>query len=583
MSDLLTDSPWSSVWRGTDPTGFKVVVKHRKREITSAPDAFPAIADVLGTAVPALIKHDPETRTTILAHVAVADGNARATRAEILSAYAESQVAASNNLSRLSQLPVFDPAECLALVNRLAADPNAVPEGLHHSRGNLFRFVQEDARNAIRATLEACSEKILAKTRGLDQARLTLEHTDLNVGNVLLAQGHRPTFIDWDDAVLAPPGLSLHMLFSGAARVAATLLQPGAYKDNAIAQSDAHDLQIYMSKLARIPEFSREFLLESLPVMAVFGTLKYCYDMSFYDLTNDGLGSVVAREATRKFSSLSQACKIMFPASPMTRTQKDPPQRNADCPFVNIKKRPSRAAARFREHGALHVRGAFSVEHIISAFKEVAQSGSKFSADIRAGRALRVGDRRYMLSLDTAGVIGQPETLASPRLVTLMRELLGADCILGSATSVMSLDGSDAQQWHRDNDVLFPEMPSLEVPSYSIAVLLPLVPLNKQNGSTEMVLGSHRTGATEPEIQSRTFPDTKIGDCYLMDCRLLHRGMANNSATARPVISLVYQKPWYRDYQNFNLQSALNISADTLSKFPVEDQPLVRWACGETP
>ena len=58
----------------------------------------------------------------------------------------------------------------------------------------------------------------------------------------------------------------------------------------------------------------------------------------------------------------------------------------------------------------------------------------------------------------------------------------------------------------------------------------------------------------------------------------MHRGLANRSDVKRPILSLVYQRPWYRDYQNFNQQKPLTISESTVRALPKNRQGLVRWA-----
>jgi hypothetical protein len=52
-------------------------------------------------------------------------------------------------------------------------------------------------------------------------------------------------------------------------------------------------------------------------------------------------------------------------------------------------------------------------------------------------------------------------------------------------------------------------------------------------------------------------PVVKRRSVLLMDYRLHHGGLANRSAGPRPILSLVFARPWWRDDVNFNEQPPL--------------------------
>ena len=62
----------------------------------------------------------------------------------------------------------------------------------------------------------------------------------------------------------------------------------------------------------------------------------------------------------------------------------------------------------------------------------------------------------------------------------------------------------------------------------------------------------------------------------MMDYRLIHGGMLNDSETIRPILYLVYSRPWFRDGFNFTSQPAVQISKKQRKKVPERWQGLFR-------
>ena len=76
---------------------------------------------------------------------------------------------------------------------------------------------------------------------------------------------------------------------------------------------------------------------------------------------------------------------------------------------------------------------------------------------------------------------------------------------------------------------------------------MPLVELTPNNGSTELVQGSHRLTYAEtkdkPYLQFRIAP----GSAIVFDGRIFHRGHRNKSSESMPVLYQVYTRDWYND------------------------------------
>jgi ectoine hydroxylase-related dioxygenase (phytanoyl-CoA dioxygenase family) len=78
-------------------------------------------------------------------------------------------------------------------------------------------------------------------------------------------------------------------------------------------------------------------------------------------------------------------------------------------------------------------------------------------------------------------------------------------------------------------------------------VLLPLVPLNNENGSTEFILGSHKATYNESIDKKRVQYNTDIGDVIIFDGRIFHRGRVNKTNMPRTLIYNVYHRSWYNE------------------------------------
>lgn len=169
-------------------------------------------------------------------------------------------------------------------------------------------------------------------------------------------------------------------------------------------------------------------------------------------------------------------------------------------------------------------------------------------------RALNVGHRRLMLPLVLKPPFSDARFFAHPLMMSLMNILLGGQFVLHSCSVVLALPQAEHQQFHRDN--AFPygfSEPSAAMPPYAITLALPLVDLTAATGTTELLTGSHlelRAVKTFAE-ESGPAPLLQLGDAYLMDYRLVHRGTANQTAEQRPIIYMVYTRPWYVDSANY--------------------------------
>lgn len=193
--------------------------------------------------------------------------------------------------------------------------------------------------------------------------------------------------------------------------------------------------------------------------------------------------------------------------------------------------------------------------------------------------ALEVGRGRYMTPVALSGVFNDPRLYGSPFLSPLLRSILGDDLVLNSLGAVVSFPGSDMQHFHYDHPHLFPEAESMSIrlPCFAVTVAIPLVNMDEVNGKTMFWPGSHHLGRDHhpPNDLAEEYGGAR-GCAYLWDYRVLHGGWPNVSGSMRPLLYMVFSRPWFRDTVNFRTVNPLSIPGGELSRVPEAHQGLFR-------
>ena len=245
----------------------------------------------------------------------------------------------------------------------------------------------------------------------------------------------------------------------------------------------------------------------------------------------------------------------------------------------------SAALAAFQEHGCVLLRGALPVSTIEAMHQEyVAQFGTMGVAEMRAvaaqpppNRLLEVGGSRYDITLRMTGAFGRPEVFANPLLLKILRPLLGRGMHLSNFTSVVSYPGAPKQHPHRDCSHLF-EGPAVGpgLPVYAVNVAVPLIDVDLETGPTGVWLGSHRLAQTATvQDSAMTTCALQRGDCVMLDYRTLHAGLPNLSGRARPIVYMVYARPWFFDDVNHVNRIPLDMSVEHYEALPASVRPLL--------
>lgn len=226
------------------------------------------------------------------------------------------------------------------------------------------------------------------------------------------------------------------------------------------------------------------------------------------------------------------------------------------------------------QQGAVLASGLFSPAFIAELHEEVATCIEQVMARQVPGRIMTLGNKRLHITLQARGPFLRPEFYAQPFFDQLCRGLLGNDCIVATIAVAISYPGAVTHHPHRDQHMLFnDERIDPLLPPVSLCLAVPLVPITPDCGATALVPGSHRDSGMlkrirEGEQVAAHEPELAPGDAMIWDNRLVHWGLANTSATPRPLLLVYVQRPWFRNLNLASPESALQIrreDLDTLS------------------
>ncbi|MEP0942102.1 MAG: phytanoyl-CoA dioxygenase family protein [Rhizobiaceae bacterium] len=630
----VTDHPWAQTLSLQAAAGNAYLKVLPARGIANPHyHALKSVADRFSTAVPQLIASDVESGFFLYKDhkgEVLDSGWNTDLRKSALQVYANIQAEAVCDATLLNTLPSTRCQDQFALLLEfLEAHPEDAPK-LDGSLSAAYFLGHQQAANylSILAAARPAFEQLLTKG---DRLALTINHCDLRVKNIARRADDSLVIFDWDDAVAAPPGLSHHALFSGSYRPLVALSMDVA-KDNSRARRDRDVLLHYMERLSATGHYDIDQLRDCLPATICAGVMRYLLSFAEYPVADEKLRRTIGKNMARRFSDLLDVAQSLMSSEKFAdnhhsfaqalresgrdkrakqfeiaaKTDNHQPKaamsdsdwmkaqlQHSDAegvfPTLTVSDDELRAGkmlprstdlavAMFKRHGTLMLENAIPVELVQQCHSEFMGKYQRYFHDDRHDDALRVGDKRFMITVEFDGGFAQPNLFASPFITPMLSQLLTPEFILGSLTAVASLPGSADQRLHKDNQALFPEVDDGILPSFSIAMIVPLIPLDRQTGATRVVKGSHRHSSSVSKTMPQQDPTVPLGSCFFMDSRLSHQGLANNSTFVRPIASLVYQRPWYQDNLNYKKQKPLNINAQQADMVCDDLKHLVEWA-----
>jgi len=232
----------------------------------------------------------------------------------------------------------------------------------------------------------------------------------------------------------------------------------------------------------------------------------------------------------------------------------------------------------FREYGILVMHNVFDKRLIEECRSYFFEQYSEYFKNTRHKDALRIGDKRFQVTLNVEGPFNQAGLYGNPLVLALMKQWLDKTFVFGSLTGSTSLPGSDEQWLHKDHPLLFSkDRDNVATPPFGVSVMIPLVDLNERVGTTKVKKKSHLVSLSKSrEIRSLS-PYVDTGSCYFMDPRLSHKGEPNKSSEVRPILNALYHRRWYRDSLNYRNQPPIRITDAEFKKIPNPLKRLLKW------
>ena len=234
--------------------------------------------------------------------------------------------------------------------------------------------------------------------------------------------------------------------------------------------------------------------------------------------------------------------------------------------------------ALFGTYGTMQIDNAIPVDVVAKLHDAFMKRYSAYFREDNHPDALRLGDKRYMLTVDLESPFDDSLLIGAPMVLPIIRKVLGDDCVLGAYTAVISLPGSEDQRLHKDHPALFPDTEwHFKVPCFAAQIIIPLIPLDDTTGTTRFYKGTHLIPTERAEETGAQDPVVPLGSCLLNDYRCAHRGRGNRSNQVRPILTLIFNRPWFRDFKNYGKQPPLRLNDGSYEKLPEDLKRLVDW------
>lgn len=208
------------------------------------------------------------------------------------------------------------------------------------------------------------------------------------------------------------------------------------------------------------------------------------------------------------------------------------------------------------------------------------------SGELRRKGLVRDIGGRYAAVLPIEGPFLDPRFYGHPGLRALLSKLLGDDHRLSSLETVIAEPGAGDQHQHIDGPVRLGRQDLSKAAPYALTLYVALCDITEENGPTAIWAGSHRASLRpkppgEREV-ARRFRETrmggKLGDAYLFDFRVFHRGLANYSREPRPLLTAVFTRSWYRDPNQDEVNPSLVLKPRDYARIPEKHKSLFALA-----
>jgi len=215
------------------------------------------------------------------------------------------------------------------------------------------------------------------------------------------------------------------------------------------------------------------------------------------------------------------------------------------------------------EDGVCVLEGILDPALIAGCLGHLAQNDPGLLEQNEDPRKNYVTDGRFYAGVAVEGPFAQRDMMLPAEVEKVISATLASDFIIDSLGFIVAHPGAPEQHWHRDGGVLFPGHPlEFMLPATAITLVIPLVEMNEETGTTGFALKSHRN--RDPVDKPDYEPVVEVGSAILWDYRINHKGLANTSRVNRPLITATLCRPWWMDELNFSDAEKLLIRREVL-------------------
>ena len=193
-----------------------------------------------------------------------------------------------------------------------------------------------------------------------------------------------------------------------------------------------------------------------------------------------------------------------------------------------------------------------TIDRILEAWRPIRDEDIE-----RQGESPPRGWGRYNVRVPFQKPFVDPEIFEHPALAEFIERILGPDYYWSHFDSNIPLPGTDYQKWHRDGaHALFS---GIVTPPFQVAAKFPLMDTCEENGSIEVVPGTHHIidenfhtnldnvfgeGSNRIGHYYPTRINLKKGSIWIVDPRAYHRGTPNRSDHPRDELCMAFSKSW---------------------------------------
>lgn len=209
------------------------------------------------------------------------------------------------------------------------------------------------------------------------------------------------------------------------------------------------------------------------------------------------------------------------------------------------------------------------------------------SGELRARGLVRDVAGRYAAVVPFEGPFLDARFYGNRALHAVLELALGRDYRIGSLETVIAEPGAYRQHLHIDGPIRFDGKrrrggePS-RLPPYAVTLYVPLCDVTEENGPTALWAGSHRVSLLpKPPGDAairRRYREVRmagrLGEAFLFDYRVFHRGLPNMTRQPRPILAMVFTRPWYRDPNIAEVSHGVEISPRALARVPKRHRAL---------